>query len=124
MADIQRWRPTIRMNQAVAHAGLFHTAGQVADDAANEEAEAQAAAILDKIDALLAEAGIDKSHILTACVYLADIADFDAMNRAWDAWVPQDHKPARTTIEARLTEPAFKVEISIVAAFLPRGSRP
>lgn len=123
MSDIQRWRPTIRMNQAVAYAGLFHTAGQVADTAADEDAEAQTVTILNKIDALLAEAGIGKSHILTACVYLADISDFDAMNRAWDAWVSQDHKPARTTIEARLTEPAFKVEISVVAALPLQGPR-
>src|SRR3546814_7472634 len=94
---------------------------QVADTAADEDAEAQTVAILNKIDALLAEAGIGKSHILTACVYLADISDFDAMNRAWDAWVPQDHKPARTTIEARLTEPALKVEISVVAALPLQG---
>src|SRR3546814_10896212 len=111
MSDIQRWRPTIRMHQAVAYAGLFHTAGQLADTAADEDAEAQTVAILNKIDALLAEAGIGKSHILTACVYLADMSDFDAMNRAWDAWVPQVHTPARTTIEARLTEPALQVAI-------------
>src|SRR3546814_4518885 len=116
MSDTHRWGPTIRMNQAVAYAGLFHTAGQVADTAADEDAEAQTVAILNKIDALLAEAGIGKSHILTACVYLADISDFDAMNRAWDAWVPQDPKPARTTIAARLTEPPRTGRTTVFAA--------
>ncbi len=104
------------MNQSVSHAGFLYTAGQVADAAAESCAEAQTGAVLRKIDLLLAEAGIDKRRIIAASVYLADIADFDAMNRAWDAWVPQAHKPARTTIEARLTDPAFKVEIGIVAA--------
>src|SRR3546814_11233692 len=119
MSDIQRWRPTIRMNQAVAYAGLFHTAGQVADTAADEDAEAQTVAILNKIDALLAEAGIGKSHILTACVYLADISDFDAMNRAWDDSVPQYPNPERTTIVTRLTQTAPKLSDSHVAAQPP-----
>jgi enamine deaminase RidA (YjgF/YER057c/UK114 family) len=121
MTDIQRWHPTIRMNQAVVHAGLLYTAGQVVDRAAGEGAEAQTAEILRKIDALLVDAGTDKHRVLTASVHLADIADFDAMNRAWDAWVPHDHKPVRTTVEARLTDPAFKVEIGVVAALAPQG---
>lgn len=120
MTDITRRHPTVRMNQTVDCRGFLFTAGQVADDAEGLDAEAQTDAILHKIDALLAEAGIDKRSILSASVYLADIADFDAMNRAWDAWVPREDKPARTTIEARLTEDAFKVEIGVVAALAPQ----
>lgn len=116
MSKIRRWHPTNRMNQAVAHAGLVYTAGQVAQADPFARVEAQTREILGRIDVLLAEAGTDAAHILTACVYLADMADFEAMNRAWDAWVAKDHMPARTTIEARLTEPHFRVEISVVAA--------
>jgi enamine deaminase RidA (YjgF/YER057c/UK114 family) len=116
MTVIDRWQPTIRMNQAVAHAGVLYTAGQVAQDNPGASVGEQTAEILGRIDALLAAAGSDKSRILTASVYLANMGDFDAMNRAWDAWVAQDAKPARTTIEARLTEPCYSVEISVIAA--------
>lgn len=122
MTDITRHHPTIRISQAVGCRGLLFTAGQVADNAEGLDAEAQTAAILRKIDALLAEAGTGKRAILSASVYLADMADFDAMNRAWDAWVAQGDKPARTTVEARLTEPAFKVEIGVVATLASQGA--
>jgi len=115
MTGIRRFHPTNRMNQAVVHAGLVYTAGQVAPGA-RADVEEQTREILARIDALLDEAGSDRRHILTANVYLADIADFDAMNRAWDAWVTTDQMPVRTTVEARLTEPRFKVEIGVVAA--------
>ena len=76
----------------------------------------QTVEILERIDRLLREAGTDRTRLLSATIYLADIADFDAMNQAWDAWVAPDGKPVRATVEARLTDPGFKVEIAVVAA--------
>ena len=76
---------------------------------------------LAEIDALLARAGSDKSKILMAVIWLADIADFAGMNRVWDAWVSQTAPPARATGESRLAAPEYRVEIIIVAARKPAG---
>lgn len=108
-----------RLSGAVAAGGFVWLAGQVADDP-DADAEAQTADILRQIDALLAAAGTDKRALLSVTVVLADIADAPAMNRAWDAWLDPAHKPARMTIEARLVDPRWKVEITGVA-LAPRG---
>jgi enamine deaminase RidA (YjgF/YER057c/UK114 family) len=90
-------------------------AGQVAADPTADIA-AQARSVLAQIDALLAEIGSDKSHILSATIYLADIKDFPLMNAVWDAWVPQGHTPARATVEAKLASSLYRIEIQVVAA--------
>ena len=107
-----------RLSGAVVHAGTVYLAGQVPDDPA-QGAEGQTADILRQIDALLRQAGTGKQHLLSAQVFLADMADFDAMNRAWDAWLDRGHKPARATVEARLANPAWRVEITAIAALPP-----
>jgi enamine deaminase RidA (YjgF/YER057c/UK114 family) len=78
--------------------------------------EAQAAEVLAKIDALLSEAGTDKSSILSATVWLPNIGDFAAFNTIWDEWVPAGASPARACIEARLANPSIRVEIAAIAA--------
>lgn len=112
---IRRLHPGARMSQAVIHGNTVYLAGQVADDAGQDVA-GQTRQILATIDALLAEAGTDKTRILSANVYLADIGTFAQMNTAWDAWVAKDHPPARATVEARLAAPVYRVEIQVVAA--------
>ena len=72
--------------------------------------------ILSEIDRLLAASGSDKERILSATVYLADIATFAEMNAAWDAWVSPENPPARATVEAKLAAPEYLVEIVVVAA--------
>ena len=74
--------------------------------------------VKEKIDALLTEAGTDKSSILTATVWLPNIADFAAFNTVWDAWVPVGASPARACVEARLANPSIRVEIAVIAAIL------
>jgi enamine deaminase RidA (YjgF/YER057c/UK114 family) len=107
----------------VAHGGVLYLAGQVADDA-SLDAEGQTADILAQIDALLAAAGTDKAHLLSATIILADIADAAAMNRAWDRWLDRGNKPARMTIQAALVDPSWRVEITGIAAIpAPSGSR-
>ena len=71
--------------------------------------------ILERIDALLAEAGTDKSQILTTNIWLADIGKFAEMNSVWDAWAAPGNTPARATVEAKLATPAHLVEIMVVA---------
>ena len=72
--------------------------------------------MLKAIDDLLRLAPTDKSHILRAEIFLADMADFAGMNQAWDKWVPQGATPARATVQAKLAKPDWKIEIVITAA--------
>jgi enamine deaminase RidA (YjgF/YER057c/UK114 family) len=116
---IQRYAEEERLSGAVAHAGVLYLAGQVADDT-SLDAEGQTADILAQIDALLAAAGTSKAQLLSATVILADIRDAPAMNRAWDRWLDRANKPARMTIQAPLVDPAWRVEITGIAA-IPGG---
>ena len=94
MMHIRRLAPEARLSGAVVHAGTVYLAGQVADDS-GADAFGQTLDILRQIDRLLADAGTDKQHLLSVQVVLADLKDFPAMNRAWDAWLDTAHKPAR-----------------------------
>jgi len=104
-----------RMSEACIHGGIVHLAGQV-PETAGADIEVQTREVLAAIDALLEQAGTDRTRVLRAQVYLADLADFDGMNRAWDAWVVPGHAPARATVEARLADPGWKVEVVVTAA--------
>jgi len=112
---IRRLNAGPRMSQVVIHAGTVYLAGQVADNPI-PSVRSQTEQILAKIDRLLAEAGSDKSKILSAIVWLADITRFDEMNEVWDAWVAPGDPPARATVEAALARPTNLVEIMVVAA--------
>ena len=113
--SIQRFHGGPRMSQMVVHNDTVYLAGQVANTP-SPDVEAQTREILGQIDALLAEAGTSKSRILSATIYLTDIATFGAMNRAWEAWVEPGNTPARATVEARLAAPEYLVEIQVIAA--------
>ncbi len=111
---ITRHESGARMSQAVVHGDTIYLAGQVGTpDAPVAEQTRQVLAVIDR---LLAQAGSDKTRILSATVWLADMADYTAMNGVWDAWVAPGHAPARATGESRLAAPGYKVEIIVVAA--------
>lgn len=93
---------------------LVYLAGQVPEDG-KQDIKAQTQSVLDQIDRLLAQARTDKRHILSATIYLPSMGDYDAMNAVWEAWVPQGETPARATVEAKLANRDYKVEIQIVA---------
>ena len=112
--SIRRIEPGARMSQAVVANGFVFLAGQVAADT-SADAEGQTRQVLAEIDRLLAAAGSGKSKIVSATVYLPDIGEFAAMNRAWEAWVAADAKPARATVQAALANPAYRVEIQVTA---------
>ena len=95
--------------------GTAYLAGQVAADP-KADITGQTEQVLAQIDSLLHEAGSDKSHLLSATIYLPDIADFAAMNAVWEKWVIAGATPARATVQATLAAPEYKVEIQIVAA--------
>lgn len=103
-----------RMSQAVIHGDTVYLAGQVGTEGADIATQARDA--LASVEALLAQAGSDKSRILSVTVWLADMADFVAMNAVYDAWVDRDNPPARATGEARLATPGYKVEFIVTAA--------
>ncbi|MBS0411219.1 MAG: RidA family protein [Proteobacteria bacterium] len=111
---IRRLHAGPRMSQAVIHAGLIFLTGQVGE--AGDPVEAQTRTALDEIEGLLVEAGSSRDRILSATVWLADMADFAAMNMAWEAWFDGCETPARATGEARLAAPDYRVEIIVIAA--------
>ena len=113
---IERIQPGPRMSQAVVHNGMVFLAGQVAQGKPGASVAEQTRDILERIDALLAAAGTDKTRLLTANIWLADIKTFDEMNGVWDRWVAPGATPARATVEAKLAAPHYTVEIAVTAA--------
>ncbi len=113
--SIQRIDVGPRLCEMAIHNGTAYLAGQVPEDT-SLDARGQTAQVLGFIDTLLARVGSDKTRILSVQIFLADLADYDAMNQAWDEWVPQGHTPARATVQAKLANPAWKVEIVVTAA--------
>lgn len=112
---IERFDCGPRLAEMTVHNGVAYLAGQVPEDT-SADITGQTAQVLAEIDALLARAGTSKQHILRAEIFLADINDAPGMNVAWDAWVPAGHAPARATMEAKLVNKDWKVEIVITAA--------
>ena len=104
-----------RMSGAVVHGDTVYLEGQVASDP-SAGVKGQTEQVLKRIDDLLKSAGTDKSKLLSATVYLADIRGYDEMNAAWDAWVSPGNTPGRATVEARLASPKYLVEIVAIAA--------
>jgi enamine deaminase RidA (YjgF/YER057c/UK114 family) len=114
--SIQRIGCGPRMSNAVVHGNTVYLAGRVASSAKGRSVTEQTKDILAQIDETLAEAGTDKTKILSTTIYLSDIKTFAEMNAVWDGWVAQGNTPARATVEAKLAHPDFTVEIVVVAA--------
>ena len=112
---IQRFHVAKRLSEMVVHNGTIYLAGQVASDM-TQDIVGQAEGVLASIDRLLGEAGSDKTKILSAQIFLPDMADFSAVNAVWEQWVVPGHTPARATIEAKLANPAYKIEVLVIAA--------
>lgn len=112
---IQRFDVGPRLSEMAIHNGVAYLAGQIPDDA-SADIRGQTAQVLACIDDLLAQAGSDKSRILRAEIFLADISDISAMNEVWDAWVVPGHTPPRATVQAKLAQAAWKIEIVVTAA--------
>jgi enamine deaminase RidA (YjgF/YER057c/UK114 family) len=113
--SIERLHVGPRLSQVAIHGNTVYTAGIVAGDP-NEDAAGQTRQILDTLDQYLAEAGSDKTRILSATVWLADMQDFAAMNSVWDTWLLADNTPPRACVESKLATPKYLVEIRVTAA--------
>lgn len=113
--SIKRIKPGPRMSGAVVHNGIAYLSGQVSANAAGGSVTEQTKDILAIIDGLLKEAGTDKSKLLSANIWLADMSTFAEMNAVWDGWVSPGNTPARATVEAKLAAPQYTVEIMVTA---------
>ena len=113
---IERHEVGSRMSKAVVHGDTVYLAGIVADTPKGKSMADQTKSILSQIDGFLAQAGTDKTKILSANIWITDMANFAEMNAVWDAWVSPGNTPTRATIEAGLASPDYKVEIMVVAA--------
>ena len=113
--SIQRLRIEKRYSEIVIHNGTVHLAGQLADDYDGDIRE-QTHQNLANIDHFLAEAGSDKTRILSVTIYLKDMADYAGLNEVYDAWVAEGAAPARACVEAKLYDPRVLVEMMVVAA--------
>ena len=114
--SIQRFEVGPRMSQVVVHGDTVYLAGVVANAAKGKSVSEQTKDVLSIIDGHLAKAGTDKSKLLSATIYLTDIATFAEMNAVWDAWVVPGQTPARATVQAALAAPPYNVEIMVTAA--------
>lgn len=112
---IQRHQVGKRLSEIVVHNGTVYLAGEVPDDT-TLDITAQTMQVLGKIEKALASVGSDKSKLLSAQIFLPDMKDFAGMNAAWEKWVVAGQTPARATVEAKLANPAYKVEIMCIAA--------
>jgi enamine deaminase RidA (YjgF/YER057c/UK114 family) len=115
MSSIKRVNVEKRLSDMAIYNGVAYLAGQVPDDA-SLDITGQTQQVLATIDRLLAEAGTDKTKILMAQIFITNMKEFDGMNKAWDAWVAAGNTPPRATVEARLANPDYKVEIVVTAA--------
>ena len=121
--DLQSLKPPLewnylhqRFSEVVIHNNTAYFAGQVPEKTVKQNAYEQTKEVLSLIDKLLAEIGSEKSKILTTQIFLADMADYAQLNQAWDEWVDSQNPPSRATVEAKLADPDWKVEIVIIAA--------
>ncbi|WP_425260886.1 RidA family protein [Rubrivivax sp. RP6-9] len=112
---IQRFDVGTRLSEMAVHNGVCYLAGQVAADD-TQDITGQTQQVLAAIDKLLARAGTDKSKLLRVQIFIADLADFPAMNAVWEAWLPAGNAPPRATVQAALAKPTWKVELVVTAA--------
>jgi enamine deaminase RidA (YjgF/YER057c/UK114 family) len=112
---LRRFHVGDRLSEMTIHNGTVYLAGQVASDA-TQDIRGQTRQVLAMIDKLLAEAGTDKAHILMCQIFIADLADFAAMNEIWEDWVAPGDAPPRATIQAQLAKPEWRIELVVTAA--------
>ena len=113
--EITRLHVGKRLSEVAIHNGTVYLAGQIAEDT-DADIGGQMREVLGHVDRLLAEAGSDKTCILSCQIYIADMVHFEGMNAVWDEWVAAGHTPPRATVEAKLANPACLVEVVLTAA--------
>jgi enamine deaminase RidA (YjgF/YER057c/UK114 family) len=112
---LHRFHVGDRLSEMTVYNGTIYLAGQVASNA-SADIRGQTTQVLAQVDKLLAEAGSENAHILMCQIFLADMADFNAMNEIWDDWVAPGDAPPRATVQATLARPEWKIEVVVTAA--------
>jgi enamine deaminase RidA (YjgF/YER057c/UK114 family) len=115
-SSITRTHTNARMSKIVRHGDLVYLCGQTSGGTDIADITGQTREVLGRVDALLKEAGTDKTSLLTTLIHLRNISDFAAMNAVWEAWLPQGAAPARTTVQSVLASDSLLVEMTVVAA--------
>ncbi|UNU74247.1 RidA family protein [Moraxella nasovis] len=115
MSNITKLDSNDSLSEIAIHQGVVYLAGQVPNDD-SLDIKGQSREVFANIDEALAKAGTDKSKLLSAQVFITDLANFDAFNAEWNAWVQGITPPARATIEAKLVNPKWLIEIMVIAA--------
>jgi enamine deaminase RidA (YjgF/YER057c/UK114 family) len=116
MNNIVRIETNERLSRAVVYNGMVFLAGATADDR-SQDIRGQTKQALAKIDKCLADAGTNKGRLLSAQIWIKDIAkDFTGMNEIWDAWTSPDAAPSRATAQCEMGAPDVLVEIVVTAA--------
>jgi len=116
MNNLQRAHVGARLSEAAVYNATVYLAGQVPERSLDQDIGEQTREVLGMVDRLLQEAGSDKSRILMAQIFLANLSDLDGMNAAWDAWVAPGNAPPRATVQALLANPAWRIEAVVTAA--------
>lgn len=116
MAQIRRVGVAARYSDLVILGDKAYFSGYVPETSIGQSVTEQTRDILEQIQQSLAEIGSDKSKLLNAMIWLADIRTYDEMNAVWDAWVAPGHAPARACVEAKLADPGYALEIQVIAA--------
>lgn len=116
MAQIRRVGVAARYSDLVILGDKAYFSGYVPETSIGQSVTEQTRDILEQIQQSLAEIGSDKSKLLNAMIWLADIRTYDEMNAVWDAWVTPGHAPARACVEAKLADPGYALEIQVIAA--------
>jgi enamine deaminase RidA (YjgF/YER057c/UK114 family) len=114
--SIKRIGDSGNISDAVVHNGVVYLAGHVAEEPVAASVYEQTKNVLKQIDETLQQAGSDKTKILKTNIWLSDMSTFGEMNKAWAEWLPRGHAPARATVESKLADPKWKVEIMLIAA--------
>lgn len=112
--SIKRYGTTRRYSDCVVHGRTVYLVE--VPTRLDTDITGQTESLLASVERLLIDAGSDKGHLLMVTIYLADMADYDAMNAVWDAWIPEGQAPTRACLEAKLAHPEFKVEMVVTAA--------
>ncbi|CAG9177547.1 RidA family protein [Cupriavidus pampae] len=105
-----------RLSEYAVFNGVVYLAGQVPEVDPKADLRGQTREVLGHIDRLLEEAGSDKTRILSCQIFLTDVTRIGEMNEVWDAWVAQGNTPPRATVEARLANPDYLIEVVVTAA--------
>lgn len=115
MTTTVRLHKNRRFSRVVIHQGIAYFSGLTATEW-DGDIQSQTEQTLAKADELLAELKADRSALLSATIWLRDMADFAGMNAVWEAWIDPENPPARATVESMMADPDVRVEIQFVAA--------